>query len=291
MAVVREKGYTHWDGRLAERRFPWLPITRTGIRLAFRKRGFKFVFAGAFLPAFVALGGLYVSERLEDFKALVQSNRALLKIDPNYFKLFLTNQSALFWLVLVLVFAGRRAHRRGPQAQLPPALLRPAARQEGLHRRQDVGRRLLRHPPDGAAVAPPRRLQAHLRRELRLPPRLPLAPLVHPRLFGPPDGVLRVLRPPPVGLEPEHPLRHRPHLRRLLLLRHPLRDPPGISSGPPTCRCSPFRTTSARPARPSSAQKLPLAVPAVWSFLVLAGICLLAAAVLNRKIRSVEVIK
>jgi len=32
-------------------------------------------------------------------------------------------------------------------------------------------------------------------------------------------------------------------------------------------------------------------VPAVWSFAVLAGICLLAAAVLNRKIRSVEVIK
>ena len=38
-------------------------------------------------------------------------------------------------------------------------------------------------------------------------------------------------------------------------------------------------------------QKLPYAFPAVWSFAVLAGICVLSAVVLNRKIRSVEVIK
>jgi uncharacterized membrane protein YoaK (UPF0700 family) len=38
-------------------------------------------------------------------------------------------------------------------------------------------------------------------------------------------------------------------------------------------------------------QKLPHAVPAVWSFAVLAAICALSALVLDRKIRSVEVIK
>jgi hypothetical protein len=38
-------------------------------------------------------------------------------------------------------------------------------------------------------------------------------------------------------------------------------------------------------------KKLPLPLPAVWSFVVLAAICLLAAAVLDRKIRSVEVVK
>jgi Cu/Ag efflux pump CusA len=38
-------------------------------------------------------------------------------------------------------------------------------------------------------------------------------------------------------------------------------------------------------------QKLPFAFPAVWSFVVLAGICALSAVVLNRKTRSVEVIK
>lgn len=105
MAVVREKGYAHWDGRLVERRRPWWPITRTGIRLAFRKKAFRFFFAGGFLPAFFALGGLYVSERLEDFKALVQSNRALLRIDPAYFRTFLVNPPFLFLLLIVLVFA------------------------------------------------------------------------------------------------------------------------------------------------------------------------------------------
>ncbi|MCX6574590.1 MAG: ABC transporter permease subunit, partial [Candidatus Aminicenantes bacterium] len=65
-----------------------------------------FFFAGAFLPPFVALGGLYVSERLEDFKALVKSNKALLAIDPGYFKFFLTSWFFLFCLLLVLVFAG-----------------------------------------------------------------------------------------------------------------------------------------------------------------------------------------
>jgi ABC-2 type transport system permease protein len=105
MAVVRERGYEHWDGRLVERRFPWWPIARTGVRLAFRKKGFKFAFAGAFVPSFFALGGLYVSERLDDFKALVQSNRALIEIDPTYFaNFFLTNGFFLFMLVLVLAF-------------------------------------------------------------------------------------------------------------------------------------------------------------------------------------------
>lgn len=104
MAHVRERGYEHWAGRLAERRFPWWPIARTGVRLAFRKKGFKFAFAGAFIPSFVALGGLYVSERLEDFRAIVQSNRALLKIDPAYFATFFTNGSFLFMIVLVLAF-------------------------------------------------------------------------------------------------------------------------------------------------------------------------------------------
>ena len=55
MATVRERGYSHWDGRLAERRWPWWPITRMGIQLAFRKKRFKLVFAGhSALPSVAA---------------------------------------------------------------------------------------------------------------------------------------------------------------------------------------------------------------------------------------------
>ncbi len=105
MATIREKGYTHWDGELVRRRFPWWPITRTGIQLAFKKKAFRFFFAGGFLPAFFALGGLYVSERLEDFQALVKSNQNLIRIDPGYFKSFLVNPGFLFVIIIVLVFA------------------------------------------------------------------------------------------------------------------------------------------------------------------------------------------
>jgi len=106
MATIREKGYSHWDGKLAERRRPWWPITRTGIRLAFRKKAFKFVFAGAFMPSFIALVGLYISERLEDFKAIVRSNEALINVSPKYFKTIFTSDGLLFLIILVLSFAG-----------------------------------------------------------------------------------------------------------------------------------------------------------------------------------------
>jgi ABC-2 type transport system permease protein len=104
MAVVRERGYEHWEGRLAERRFPWWPIARTGIRLAFRKKGFKFAFAGAYLPSFVALGGIYASEQIENFKSIVHSTRMPLQVDPAFFTTIYATGFLLFMLVLVLAF-------------------------------------------------------------------------------------------------------------------------------------------------------------------------------------------
>jgi ABC-2 type transport system permease protein len=104
MATIREKGYYHWDGQLTEARFPWWPITRTGIRLAFKKRGFRFLFAGSFLPAVGFLAVIYVSERLEDFRFMVRGSDRMLKIDPGSFHLYLTNGLFLFLLILILVF-------------------------------------------------------------------------------------------------------------------------------------------------------------------------------------------
>jgi ABC-type transport system involved in multi-copper enzyme maturation permease subunit len=104
MATVREKGYYHWDGRLVERRLPWLPITRTGIMLAFKKRGFRFLFAGAFLPGIVLLAFVYMSENLESFQAMVRSSDRLISVTPGSFKFFF--MAPLFLWILMLVFAG-----------------------------------------------------------------------------------------------------------------------------------------------------------------------------------------
>ena len=57
---IAEQGYLHWEGRLGERRRPWWPITRLGIRLAFRRKYFKFAFAVSLLPAVVFSVGVYI---------------------------------------------------------------------------------------------------------------------------------------------------------------------------------------------------------------------------------------
>lgn len=105
MATIREKGYYHWEGQLVDRRFRWWPITRTGILLAFKKRGFRFLFAGAFLPGVVFLGIIYVSENLENFKFMLHSSTQILSITPGSFKLFFMIPLFLPWLFM-LVFAG-----------------------------------------------------------------------------------------------------------------------------------------------------------------------------------------
>ena len=106
MATIREKGYSHWDGTLRERRFPWWPITRSGILLTFRKKQFKFFFAFAFVPALAFIVGIYISERLEDFTFMFKGSEKLITINPAYFKMYFTSDFLLFMMVMILVFAG-----------------------------------------------------------------------------------------------------------------------------------------------------------------------------------------
>lgn len=102
---IKEKGYTHWDGKLKESRFPWWPITRLGIRLTFKKKFFKFFFFLSLSPALAYLVGIYVSERMEEFRFMVQESVSFLQINPNYFKSYLTGDFLYFMIILILVFA------------------------------------------------------------------------------------------------------------------------------------------------------------------------------------------
>ncbi len=105
---IREKGYEHWDGTLKSHRHPWWPITRLGIMLAFRKKNFKFVFAGAFLPAFIFLAGVYVSERIEDFQKMFHSasSQKFFEVNPAFFRSYFSNDFLLFLMIMLMVFAG-----------------------------------------------------------------------------------------------------------------------------------------------------------------------------------------
>ena len=103
---IKERGYTHWDGELQDGRFPWWPITRMGIKLTFKRKFFKFFFAMTLIPALVWLVGIYVSERLEDFKFMMEGETDFLNVNPAYFKTYFTNDFLLFMVVMIVVFCG-----------------------------------------------------------------------------------------------------------------------------------------------------------------------------------------
>ena len=104
--TIKEKGYSHWDGEFLEKKFPWWPITRYGIKLTFKKKFFKFIFPLSLLPAVVFLAGIYVSERLEDFRFMFRESVPFLQINPSYFKTYFTNETTIFIMVIIVIFCG-----------------------------------------------------------------------------------------------------------------------------------------------------------------------------------------
>jgi ABC-2 type transport system permease protein len=290
MAVVREKGYTHWNGRLVERRFPWTPITRTGIRLAFRKKGFKFAFAGTFIPSFFALGGLYVSERLEDFKALVQSNRALLRIDPGYFKVVFTNGFFLFLLILVLAFgtAGLVSDDL-KHSSLQLYFARPLGKKDFVIGKMSVVAFfvVLATALPGLLLVVFKLIFAGSFAFLRAYPWLPLSILGYSALLTVFFGCYVLLLS----------ASSRNTRYAIILIFGVYYFSAVLAALLKSIFRTPYMSLFSIPSNIGQAgaalfgQKLPLPLPAVWSFAVLAAVCGLAAVVLDRKIRSVEVIK
>ncbi|MCJ7563746.1 MAG: ABC transporter permease [Candidatus Aminicenantes bacterium] len=104
--VISEQGYVHWQGTFIERRFPWWPITRLGIRLAFKRKFFKFVFSISLLPAVMFSTGVYISERLDDFQFMLKGQDRLLEVNPAFFKSYFTSEPLLFLMVMIMVLAG-----------------------------------------------------------------------------------------------------------------------------------------------------------------------------------------
>ncbi|MFP4082647.1 MAG: ABC transporter permease [Candidatus Aminicenantes bacterium] len=104
--TIKEKGYTHWQGELRDGKFPWKPITRWGIKLTFRRKFFKLLFFLSLIPALVFLVGIYISERLEDFRFMIKESPDFIQINPGYFNSYLTSSLLLFIMVMILVFCG-----------------------------------------------------------------------------------------------------------------------------------------------------------------------------------------
>lgn len=105
---IAEQGYTHWTGEFLPHPRPWRVIARHGVRQAFKRKFFKFLFSFSFLPAVVALAGIYISERLEDFQFMVRGRdpAGFLQVGPESFRLYFANDGLLFLMVMILVLAG-----------------------------------------------------------------------------------------------------------------------------------------------------------------------------------------
>jgi ABC-type transport system involved in multi-copper enzyme maturation permease subunit len=290
MATVKEKGYSHWDGTLGGRRFAWWPITRTGIQLAFKKKAFRFFFAAAFMPAFIALGGLYVSERLEDFKALVQSKKTLLAIDPGYFKTFLSNWFVLLWIVLVLVFAAAGLIADDlKHSSLQLYFSRPLRKRDYLVGKMSVIAFFVL-----VLTALPYLLLVLFKLvfagNLKFLAEYPWLPL---SILG--WSVFLTVFFAFYILLFSASSRNTRYVSILIFMVYLFSDAlAGILQGifkTPFMWLFSLRANLQQVGALLFGQKLPLPVPAGWSFAVLAGICVVSAAVLGRKIRGVEVIK
>jgi ABC-type transport system involved in multi-copper enzyme maturation permease subunit len=106
MTTIREKGYHHWDGQFKENFRPSWPIMRAGIKLAFQRKKFKPLFAASFIPAFAYAAGIYISERLEDFKSMGSGLEKFLQINPAFFKSYLTLDFTYFMILLLMSVGG-----------------------------------------------------------------------------------------------------------------------------------------------------------------------------------------
>jgi len=104
--TIKEKGYTHWDGEFLDKKLPWWPITRYGIKLTFSKKFFKLIFAINFFYPVVFLARIYFSERLDEFPSLTGEIVSFLQIGPGSFKTYLAGVILLFIMLIIVIFCG-----------------------------------------------------------------------------------------------------------------------------------------------------------------------------------------
>ncbi|MGQ9470283.1 MAG: ABC transporter permease [Candidatus Aminicenantales bacterium] len=131
--MIREHGYTHWEGKLVERRFSWWPITRLNLKLVFKKKYFRPTYSLAFLPAFFFIVGIYISERMEDFRFMVRGNRPeFLAVNPNFFKNYIAGDFLLFLLIGLMTFCAGLVADDLRHSALPLYFSRPLQKKDYL---------------------------------------------------------------------------------------------------------------------------------------------------------------
>ena len=290
MATIRERGYHHWDGVLLDRRRPWWPVTRTGIQLTFRKKRFKFLFAASFVPAVIFLVGIYISERLEDFKFMVQGSDKLVNVGPSFFKTYFTLEPLLFMLVMLLVFAGAGLIADDLKHNaLQLYFARPLAKRDYLFGKAAVVAFfvLILTLVPGLLLFIGKLLFSGSLAFFRAYPWLPLSVVA--------DSLLLTVFFACYALFLSSLSKNRRYVSVMTFAVYLFSDIlsailGGIFKSPYFGLLS-IKGNLQQAGAFLFRQKPPLAIPPVWSFAVLAAFCLFAALVVSRRVRGAEVVK
>ncbi|MDY0297358.1 MAG: ABC transporter permease subunit [Acidobacteriota bacterium] len=101
---VKERGYRGWEGVLASRRLPWLPIAVQGIRQVKEKKRAKLLFFFSAFPFLFFLIAVYVATKPE-LKFLDEITR-LINDNAQFFDMFFTRSGLIFVMFLLSVYVG-----------------------------------------------------------------------------------------------------------------------------------------------------------------------------------------
>ena len=93
---IHDLSYQHWAGRWTSHPYRWWVITRQGIGLMARRRGFLVLLVLSLIPFLVRCAMLY--------GAVVMGRLAFVKVDGGFFESFLTQQ--LFFTFIISIYAG-----------------------------------------------------------------------------------------------------------------------------------------------------------------------------------------
>lgn len=105
--AIAERGYTHWAGILGAGRRPWRVIAGQAVRLTWKRKFFKPLFFFSLLPALVFSAGIFVSERMDEFQAMLkEADPIRLQINPAYFQAYYGSSFLFFMMLIIMVSAG-----------------------------------------------------------------------------------------------------------------------------------------------------------------------------------------
>jgi ABC-2 type transport system permease protein len=93
---IHDLSYKHWTGEWTSHPYRWWVITRQGITMLAKKRGFLILLFLSLIPFLVRCVMLYV--------AVVMGRITLVKVDAKFFEAFLSQQ--LFATFIISIFAG-----------------------------------------------------------------------------------------------------------------------------------------------------------------------------------------